>query len=733
MSKHLGDFDASAVVYGKFSTFRPSTGAAYTLGGTPALSVYKDNSLTQSTTGVTLTVDFDSVTGLNHYAIDTSADATFYAAGSFFDVVITMGTVDGVSVVGAVVGSFTIRKTSPLKPATAGRTLVVDSAGLADANAVKLGPSGSGSTLTARDIGASVLLSSGAGTGQLDFTNGVVKANLAQILATALTETAGQLAGGFKKFFNIASPASTMDVVARVTLTDTVTTYTGNTPQTGDGYARIGAGGAGLTAIGDTRIAHLDADITSRTKPADTQAAVTLVATTTAVTNDVGITQAGADKAWLTTNRTLTSFGTLVADTAAAVWAVLVSSITTTNSIGKRIVDYLTGDVYARLGAPAGASHAADIAQVETNIENIQSRMPNALVGGKMDSNVSTIASNAITAASIADDAVAEIQSGLSILTEGGVRSAVGLASANLDTQLGDLPTAVEIRAEIETNSTKLNTASTGVTTLQTRIPGIVQPQTGDSYARLGAPSGASVSADILSIGNAVGSIISFLASVVGDTAIAVWDALLSGISAAGSIGKLIKDNLNATIDSRLASGDYTAPDNTGITDIQSRLPAALVSGRMAADAVAISGSTTAADAVEANIGNLNAAVGSRLPTTSYVVPPTVIAIRTEVDDNSAKLAAIKNRTDLIPDDPAAVSDIPTKTEIAVEIFTLDLATVTGEAAKSFLNVCRLSGINKMEIDNAGVLHIYNESGTEAFVRNLTSNPDVEPIVKIEP
>ena len=186
MSKHLGDFDTSTVIYGKFTTFRPSTGAAYALSG-GVLSVYKDNSLTQSTTGVTLTADFDSVTGLNHFAIDTSADGTFYSSGSFFDVVITTGTVDSVSVVGAVVGSFTLRKTSALKPATAGRTLVVDSAGLADANVVKLGPTGSGTAQTARDIGASVLLSSGTGTGQLNFTSGVVDANTTKVSGTSQT------------------------------------------------------------------------------------------------------------------------------------------------------------------------------------------------------------------------------------------------------------------------------------------------------------------------------------------------------------------------------------------------------------------------------------------------------------------------------------------------------------------------------------------------------------------
>jgi hypothetical protein len=48
---------------------------------------------------------------------------------------------------------------------------------------------------------------------------------------------------------------------------------------TGDAYARIGAAGAGLTALGDTRIAHLDADISSRSTyaGADTSGTTTLL------------------------------------------------------------------------------------------------------------------------------------------------------------------------------------------------------------------------------------------------------------------------------------------------------------------------------------------------------------------------------------------------------------------------------------------------------------------------
>ena len=70
MANNLGDFDLSTVIYGKFISCRADTGAPATLTS-GALSVYKNNSTTQSTTGVTFTGDFDSVTGLNHFTIDT--------------------------------------------------------------------------------------------------------------------------------------------------------------------------------------------------------------------------------------------------------------------------------------------------------------------------------------------------------------------------------------------------------------------------------------------------------------------------------------------------------------------------------------------------------------------------------------------------------------------------------------------------------------------------------------
>jgi len=112
MSKYLGDFSAGDVIDFKFTTYRPSTGAPFTLAGTPVVSVYKDNSVTESTAGVTLSIDFDSRTGLHNVNITTASDGTFYANGGEFECVITAGTVDSVSLVGSSIGRFTLGATA---------------------------------------------------------------------------------------------------------------------------------------------------------------------------------------------------------------------------------------------------------------------------------------------------------------------------------------------------------------------------------------------------------------------------------------------------------------------------------------------------------------------------------------------------------------------------------------------------------------------------------------------
>jgi len=105
---YIGDYaEDYATLNVKFPT-TAADGTPTTLAGTPVVKVYKGSATgTESTAGITLTVDFDSVTGLNNVLIDLSADA-FYATGQDYSIVITTGTVDSVSVVGAVVALFSI-------------------------------------------------------------------------------------------------------------------------------------------------------------------------------------------------------------------------------------------------------------------------------------------------------------------------------------------------------------------------------------------------------------------------------------------------------------------------------------------------------------------------------------------------------------------------------------------------------------------------------------------------
>lgn len=132
-------------------------------------------------------------------------------------------------------------------------------------------------------------------------TANVGLADLSRILGTALTETAGLLAGGFKKFFNVASPVLTCLGI----------------DQTGDNFARLGAP-AGASVSADIAAAKVD---------------------TAAI-------KVQTDKL----------------------------TFTVANQVDSNVLDWksatapaMTGDAFARLGAPAGASVSADVAAVKVD------------------------------------------------------------------------------------------------------------------------------------------------------------------------------------------------------------------------------------------------------------------------------------------------------------------------------------------------------------------------------
>lgn len=126
---YRGDIAAGGVIRFKFTTVdRATPGAPVAMAGSPALIVYKGNSTSGSTAGVTLTAGFASVTGLHHVQIDTSADGTFYSSGADFQVVVSAGTIDGVSAVGYVVGEFSIENRTAAMSANAVADALLDRA-----------------------------------------------------------------------------------------------------------------------------------------------------------------------------------------------------------------------------------------------------------------------------------------------------------------------------------------------------------------------------------------------------------------------------------------------------------------------------------------------------------------------------------------------------------------------------------------------------------------------------
>lgn len=110
MSRYIGDFTPGAVVRFRFPMLSQAL-VPTTPTVNPTFAVYK-NSTIESTSGITVTVDYDGKAGLISVAIDTSSDATFYVAGEDYDVIFTAGTVDGKDLTRVPVRSFSLENRS---------------------------------------------------------------------------------------------------------------------------------------------------------------------------------------------------------------------------------------------------------------------------------------------------------------------------------------------------------------------------------------------------------------------------------------------------------------------------------------------------------------------------------------------------------------------------------------------------------------------------------------------
>lgn len=196
-----------------------------------------------------------------------------------------------------------------------------------------------------------------------------------------------------------ASAVTTVKAVQGLTTADTIATYTGNTPQTGDAFLRLGAPagasiaadlaeiegetdaiGTGVTVSGYA--AGQDTAVRRGTAQAGGASTITLDSgasatdhlyegLTVALLSATGVGQARIITGYVGSTKvaTVTPAWTTAPD-ATSVFALLQGQVDVEAWKGAA-APANTGDAFARLGAPAGASVSADIAEVEGETDTI--------------------------------------------------------------------------------------------------------------------------------------------------------------------------------------------------------------------------------------------------------------------------------------------------------------------------------------------------------------------------
>jgi ubiquinone biosynthesis protein UbiJ len=420
--EYLGDIPAGNVLDFKFST-NDGTGAPATLSGSPAISVYKDNSTTESTSGVALTVDFDARTGCNHCRIDTSSDGTFYAAGHEYQAVITTGTSGSVSVVGVPVAHFSIENrtqksdvrkwngTSVASPATAGIPEVnvknVNNVATSSVTAVNANL-GTTQPTNFTGTGGSALVKTDTidigGTAQTAADLAAILGALNTAAATGDPGTTTTLVAYLKQLINIligsagvaTFPASAVpgDAVSLAEIIRKIYDLrAADTAQSGDAFARLGAP-AGVSVSADiAAVGTSAASAASNAGSAASAASSAASSAGTAVTQTTGSAIAAAVLDVATSgHQTAGTVGKAISDAGAAGTPPTAAAI----AAAVRDVDNTSpaaGSLGAKVNTAAGAGAAPSAAAIADAVwdENRTGHTTANTFGKFLDAQVSTI------------------------------------------------------------------------------------------------------------------------------------------------------------------------------------------------------------------------------------------------------------------------------------------------------------------------------------------------------
>jgi hypothetical protein len=330
---------------------------------------------------------------------------------------------------------------------------------------------------------------------------------LTQILGTALTETAGQIAAAFKKFFNIATPAATMDhgiLVDTVTTTTTATNLT-NLPAVPTDWLTA----AGVKADAVTKIQTGLATPTNIT--AGTITTVTNLTNAPTTGNLTAAMKTDVENAvWNTVLAShltggSTGFALNAAGSAGDPWGTAIPGAYGAGTAGHRLGNI--PDVAA--GAAGGVFIAGSNAATTVNITGNLSGSVGSVTGavGSVTAGVTVTTNNDKTGYALSAPGVQAIWDALTsalttvgsigkwivdkldvaVSTRGtgtaldaaGTRSAVGLASADLDTQLSG------IQSDTNDLQTRLPAALTGAGNIKADAQ-VVSDKTGYTLSNTG-------------------------------------------------------------------------------------------------------------------------------------------------------------------------------------------------------------------------------------------------------
>jgi hypothetical protein len=193
--------------------------------------------------------------------------------------------------------------------------------------------------------------------------------------------------------------------------------------------------------------------------------------------------------------------------------------------------------------------------------------------------------------------------------------------------------------ANIGSPTTAVNLSATNIDTDQ-----VVASVTG----AVGSVTGAVGSVTGNVGGNVAGSVASVTAGVTlaASATQAIWDALTSALTTAGSIGKLLVDNINATISSRLASSSYTAPLDAAGTRSAVGLASANLDTQLDAIPTAAENASQVRTELTTELGRVDAAISTRA--TPAQVNTEVLDVL--VTDTFAEPAAVPAATSSLKD-----------------------------------------------------------------------------------